>query len=200
MNRLRPRQPYQSLPSTESIPQYDPSASIELQSRSKLTTRKPVPSSTLYEPLNDTVLASSSSRTHGWFNGWRVGTLGAALVVTLSLIFNIVVAVWLSKNAEFQDGLAELTRGDCGKIENTDTLVHLAINVLSTLMLSGSNYTMQVLVGPSRREVDQAHQKGKWLDIGVPSLRNLANISRVRVFLWSVLCLSSLPLHLMYVS
>lgn len=37
-----------------------------------------------------------------------------------------------------------------------------------------------------------------WLDIGVPSLRNLRRISTRRVVLWWLLALSSIPLHLLY--
>lgn len=54
---------------------------------------------------------------------------------------------------------------------------------------------MQLLVSPTRREVNKAHNKGRWLDIGVPSIRNLRSISPIRVVIWVVLGLSSLPLH-----
>ncbi|KAG0646007.1 hypothetical protein D0Z07_7768 [Hyphodiscus hymeniophilus] len=57
---------------------------------------------------------------------------------------------------------------------------------------------MQVISSPTRKEVDVAHQKGRWLDIGVPSTRNLREISWLRIAMWSVLALSSIPLHLMY--
>lgn len=70
-------------------------------------------------------------------------------------------------------------------------------NALGTLLLSGSNYCMQVLCAPTRRELDQAHAQGRWLDIGVPSFRNLWRISPKRVVVWWVLGLSSIPLHLL---
>lgn len=56
---------------------------------------------------------------------------------------------------------------------------------------------MQCLVAPSRAEVDKAHSKGTYLDIAVPSVRNLRLISKYKVFLWLVLAVSSVPLHLM---
>jgi hypothetical protein len=68
---------------------------------------------------------------------------------------------------------------------------------LSTVLLSGSNYCMQCLSAPSREEVNAAHAKGKWLDIGIPSVHNLKSISMKKVGLWWCLGLSSVPLHLM---
>lgn len=56
---------------------------------------------------------------------------------------------------------------------------------------------MQCLSAPTRKEVDEAHAQGKWLDIGVPSVRNLTNIAKPRVAMWLGLGLTSLPLHLM---
>ncbi|KAF1817289.1 hypothetical protein P152DRAFT_463494 [Eremomyces bilateralis CBS 781.70] len=47
---------------------------------------------------------------------------------------------------------------------------------------------MQCLSAPTRREVDREHQREKWLDIGVPNVRNLIKIRWTR----------SLPLHLFY--
>jgi hypothetical protein len=57
---------------------------------------------------------------------------------------------------------------------------------------------MQRLVAPTRKEIDDAHAKRKWLDIGIPSVRNLTLINKTRVFLWLLLGLSSVPLHFVY--
>jgi hypothetical protein len=75
---------------------------------------------------------------------------------------------------------------------------HIVINILSTLLLGASNYTMQVLSSPTRGEIDRAHSSNQWLDIGVLSLRNLGRISRRRRFLCVILALSSIPIHLFY--
>ncbi|KAJ5859232.1 hypothetical protein N7534_004509 [Penicillium rubens] len=47
-------------------------------------------------------------------------------------------------------------------------------------------------------DIDRAHSRGKWLDIGVQSTWNLGHIPRIKLFLWICLAFSSLPLHLMY--
>lgn len=57
---------------------------------------------------------------------------------------------------------------------------------------------MQCLAAPTRKEIDRFHAQGKYLDIGVPSVRNLRAIPRSKVLLWWALGLSSIPLHLMY--
>ena len=76
--------------------------------------------------------------------------------------------------------------------------LHLAINVLSTLLLGASNYCMQCLTSPTREEVDRAHSRHIWLDIGIPSVRNLRRVSWYKIILWWLLAISGIPLHLLY--
>ena len=129
--------------------------------------------------------------------GWRTGAITAALVATISLFINFIVLIWLGARGN-HSSLVEVYTGDCRKVEIMDVRVHLAINVLSTLLLGGSNYCMQCLAAPTRRDVDRAHAKGKFLDVGVPSVRNLSSVPRYKVLLWWALGISSVPLHLMY--
>ncbi|UPX15171.1 uncharacterized protein EKO05_0005628 [Ascochyta rabiei] len=70
--------------------------------------------------------------------------------------------------------------------------------MLSSILLASSNYTMQVLSSPTRREIDRAHYRGDWLEVGILSTRNLPKISRKRAVLCITLALSSIPLHLFY--
>lgn len=79
-----------------------------------------------------------------------------------------------------------------------DLWLHLVINLLSTLLLGASNYTMQCLSAPTRNDINKAHQQRVSVDIGIPSVRNLRRISWRRVVLWWLLGLSSIPLHFMY--
>lgn len=57
---------------------------------------------------------------------------------------------------------------------------------------------MQILSAPTRKEIDKAHARKRWLDVGVPSVRNLNNVAGRKVLMWWLLALSSIPLHLMY--
>ncbi|KIW71268.1 hypothetical protein PV04_03451 [Phialophora macrospora] len=129
--------------------------------------------------------------------GWRTGALTAALLAAVSLLVNLILVIWLGVHGSGAN-LVELYNGDCGRVQTMDIWVHLAINVFSTLLLGGSNYCMQCLSAPTRADVDRAHAKAKFLDIGVPSVRNLWNIPRLKLLLWWALGLSSVPLHLMY--
>jgi hypothetical protein len=129
------------------------------------------------------------------FSGWRFGVLNFAIWTLLVGSLNLAITIWGTIASNENQGL--LRAGDCDQIKRLNTGIHLLINVFSTVLLSGSNYCMQCLSAPTRKEVDRAHAIGKWLDIGIPSFRNLENIQIRRMFLWYLLGLSSLPLHLL---
>jgi hypothetical protein len=102
------------------------------------------------------------------------------------------------RNGGFQNGFAVPMIGEAEDMSWWSSAFHIVINVLSTLLLAASNYTMQVLSSPTRGEIDKAHSSNQWLDIGVLSLLNLARISRRQRFLCVILALSSIPIHLFY--
>ena len=98
-----------------------------------------------------------------------------------------------------ESGIGTLYEGSCDKSKAIGLWLHLGINALSTLLLSASNYTQQCLAAPTRSEIDAAHARRRWMDIGVPSVRNLFRIKLERTCLWIAIGLTSIPLHLMYV-
>lgn len=74
------------------------------------------------------------------------------------------------------------------------------INILSTALLGASNYCMQCLAAPSREQVDKAHNQKTWVRIGVPNIIDLVRYQTgKRRFLGSILLITSLPIHLMFV-
>ncbi|KAF6813180.1 hypothetical protein CPLU01_14710 [Colletotrichum plurivorum] len=91
-------------------------------------------------------------------------------------------------------------KGDCRQdsTKTTNTLLHLLINALSTVVLASSNFFMQVLNAPSRRELDAAHARGKWLDIGILSWRNAISLSKFKLAARIALCLTSIPIHMLF--
>ncbi|KAE8363430.1 hypothetical protein BDV27DRAFT_158828 [Aspergillus caelatus] len=131
------------------------------------------------------------------FVGWRRTLLLGCVISVVVLVFNLGFALWAVQHRHVHDGQGVLYAGDCKKVRNAGIGFHLVINILSTALLSASNYCM-VLGAPTRKEVDTAHQKGQWLDVGVLSVRNLSQIAKKRFWLWMCLAFSSLPLHLMY--
>jgi hypothetical protein len=133
---------------------------------------------------------------------WRIGASIAALVATLTALINLSIGAWATSlmgvSNPFSSGiLVEIFHGDCKRASTMNTWAHLAINIVSTGLLAGSNYCMQCLVAPSRADIDRAHRQFKWLDIGLPSVRNLRYISARRRWLWVLLASSSVPLHLL---
>jgi hypothetical protein len=120
------------------------------------------------------------------------GVLIHAFITATSVFFiNIIGTVILVK--EHDSGV--MYHGNCQKVSNLSTSIHVLINILSSLLLGASNFCMQLLAAPKRDEIDKAHLQSMWLDIGVPSLRNIPHIAWARRLTWMILGLSSLPLH-----
>ena len=120
------------------------------------------------------------------------------MVAAVVLLINVILTIWAVSGSGVQNGFGTLQDGSCKRTATLTFWMHLAINVLSTLLLGASNYSMQCLSSPTRSEIDKAHGQGVWLDIGVPSVRNLRRLSTDRIVLWWLLALSSIPLHLLY--
>ncbi|KAF2790980.1 hypothetical protein K505DRAFT_310397 [Melanomma pulvis-pyrius CBS 109.77] len=140
--------------------------------------------------------AYDPSKTKRRLQGWRFGAVTCAISASAVFIINFVVTIWGSVHNKSKGSV--LYEGNCKKAHQLDTGLHLLLNLLSTLLLSSSNYCMQCLSAPTRKELDEAHARGMWLDIGIPSIRNLMQINPRRTVLWLLLGFSSLPLHLFY--
>ncbi|KAF2163976.1 hypothetical protein M409DRAFT_68213 [Zasmidium cellare ATCC 36951] len=133
-------------------------------------------------------------KLQGWHFGVSIAAWTASSVFLLNVIFTIVAAVQFGTSG----GVGTAFDGSCEYVNHVTTWLHLVINGLSSILLSASNYTMQALSAPTRQEVDRAHSKGDWMDIGVASIRNLSRIKWHRVVAWWVLAVSSVPIHLLY--
>ena len=137
-----------------------------------------------------------------WYTGWHTGVLACAASVVVVLLINVGLTIFAATNPEYniEKGIGTLYLGSCDKSRTIGLWLHLGINALSTLLLSGSNYTQQCLASPTRSEIDSAHGRRRWMDIGVPSVRNLFLIKAERTFLWIAIGITSIPLHLLHVS
>lgn len=146
--------------------------------------------------------ANKDSR-RGWLktsvlNAWRVTVASGTLAALIILLINtITICVICTKYPMSRNGVAFYT-GSCETTKMVTTVAHLIINILSTILLAYSNFAMQCLNSPTRAEIDAAHAKQHWLNIGTPSIRNLFFVSRSKLCLWLVLGLSSLPLHMLW--
>lgn len=125
----------------------------------------------------------------------------AALTFLLNLIVTIVLSLRFN-NSEISGGYRPnpyLFRGDCSSAYKRNTGLHVAINAISTVLLYCSKSSMQILLAPTRDEIDKAHHAKRWLDVGIPSRRNFKHASRGKKLAWTLLAVSSLPLHLLQV-
>ena len=136
-----------------------------------------------------------------WYTGWHTGVLACATCVVVVLLINVSLAIYAATHPEYkmEGGVRTLYSGSCDKSTKIGLWLHLGINALSTLLLSGSNYTQQCLAAPTRSEIDAAHVRRRWMDIGVPSIRNLFRIKLERAMLWIAIGITSIPLHFLYV-
>jgi hypothetical protein len=135
-----------------------------------------------------------------WHSDWRLGLLIGCAASGLVLIINITILLFgVFRYGGFQNGIGTLAQGQSASISHFSTAYHVLINTASTILLTSSNYCMQVLCSPTREEVDQAHRQIQWLNLGVSSPHNLRFVSVRRIFLFWTLGLSSVPLHLLYV-
>lgn len=133
---------------------------------------------------------------------WRIWSSrrSQALMLQISLILvvlvsNLSLTAVATKQYGSQDGVGLIYEGDCTTVASFNLWLHLLINLLSTGMLSASNFCMQLQAAPTRDDIDRAHEQGQWVDIGVPSLRNLRYTSTWRRLTWVFLAVTSLPIH-----
>lgn len=121
--------------------------------------------------------------------------LTCSTVAVITFLINLTCTIVFRSKWRTKGEITAFHTGSCSTIQKLDTGLHVVINVLSTLLLGASNLCMQLLVAPTRREIDKAHKRYVWLDIGVPSVRNLRYISRERLVVCVILGISSVPLH-----
>ncbi|KAE8356321.1 hypothetical protein BDV28DRAFT_165265 [Aspergillus coremiiformis] len=132
-------------------------------------------------------------------HGWRFGATASCILVGICLALNVAATIYIRVTyPPNSENLGIMQESSCKHIRSVDSKLHYALNVIASVLVGASNYNMQCLTAPTRDEVDRAHAKRRWLDIGVHSIRNLAFIGPVKVMLWLALLLSSLPLHLLW--
>jgi hypothetical protein len=120
-------------------------------------------------------------------------------LIVLVLVANIVVSIVGSTKFDIDTTgtFGTLYVGQCDVAQNLNLWFHLLINILSTLLLGASNYAMQLLASPTRNDVDRAHARGVYLDIGISSVRNLRYVGRKKAAMWWTLGVCSTCLHLL---
>lgn len=114
--------------------------------------------------------------------GWRFGATLAVIMSSCFLTINVTVAIfsWVwTRHRGYTSNIAPIYTGKCTTVDTLGLVVHLGINIVSTLLLGASNYCMQIVCAPTRRDIDRAHEQGAWLDIGAQSISNLKHIRKL---------------------
>ncbi|KAK0319137.1 hypothetical protein LTR54_013789 [Friedmanniomyces endolithicus] len=148
--------------------------------------------------VSQTPTAASNRQKRRRLQGWRFGVACSATMASSVLILNLILAIVAAVKFGSENGVGTAFTGSCATVNSWATWLHIVINALSSLLLSASNYTMQCLCSPTRKEIDKAHAKGDWMDVGVASVRNIWRVRWTRGVLWWCLALSSVPIHLLY--
>ena len=143
-------------------------------------------------------LPNNDHQPRKYRSGWRSTVIWQIVLGLSILILNFALTVWSYTALHIENGVATIYQGPCTTTKDVITVLHLAICILSSLLLGASNYCMQLLSAPTRKEVDAAHARHKWLSIGVISFKNLWYVHRSKAFVYFVLAISSIPLHLLW--
>ncbi|CAI7594746.1 unnamed protein product [Penicillium crustosum] len=88
---------------------------------------------------------------HGWlfqggdqFQGWRFTICLAFIASLIVFLFNLGFMLYTISHHRQDDTEGTLYQGDCDKVQHLDIGFHLLINILSTTLLSASNFGMVV--------------------------------------------------------
>jgi hypothetical protein len=148
-------------------------------------------------------VVESHKRPDTWYQlqtrkDWRLGLFAGLFASLAVLACNISFLLYgVLTHGGVQDGIATIMQGHTKTVSYMSTALHVLINIMSTVLLTSSNYAMQILCAPTRDEIDVAHKKDRWLEIGLMSFRNLSHINTRRALIWWSLAISSAPLHLL---
>ena len=132
------------------------------------------------------------------FSSWKTSAKVGLCLTIPTLLVSACVLIWgHSRELDPFTGDNVVFEGDCDSSASINTWSSGVINVTSALLLACSHSVVQILLAPTPANIESAHSRGKWLDIGIPSLTNWGSMG-----LWqTVVCISlittSLPLSVL---
>lgn len=146
------------------------------------------------------ILPDDERQRRGWrrlTTGWRSGVLLNLLLILVVLITGFICLVAAGTHVAILVGDMNLMTKPCSEAATLKWGVSALINVAVVILLVGANYVFQVLSSPTRSEIAVAHGKRKWLEIGVPSVRNFRHIGKGRAALAVVLLVVAVATQIM---
>lgn len=94
-------------------------------------------------------------------SGWRMSAFINTVLVSNVLFVLIFSHLILWAKSGNLNGYHIIHSGKCAEksVGRLNTLLHLMVNILSSLVLASTNFFMQVLNSPNRAELDSVHEK-----------------------------------------
>ncbi|KEQ69521.1 hypothetical protein M436DRAFT_19503, partial [Aureobasidium namibiae CBS 147.97] len=129
---------------------------------------------------------------------WRLVVIINTMFVGLVLLVYIVLLIWIYNNLHVRHGVAEVFSGTCPQGSRTAAYTHFATNAFAVLLFAVGTHASQILLSPTRAEVENAHARDRWLHIGVGGLRNMKWIHKRRLIKAVVLLATSILLTLLH--
>ena len=137
--------------------------------------------------------------------GWRTLILSGGVVILIVLVINISLLATAARSGRsvgtsgHKNDALTFYNGSCSASSKIYSGTHLLTNIASTIIFMTSTACIQVLLAPSRADIDNCHEQHSWIHVGVINYRNFAKIPISRACLAALLAISSLPLHLLWV-
>lgn len=125
--------------------------------------------------------------------GWIAASTFLVLMFNSAIL--IVASIFLKERGP--NGYPTFLPRDCATASRWSQGLHFMINIFATALLGASNYYIQRLSACTRAEMDRAHRKDAWVDVGVSGIRNTRFVGRKKLLLWCGLACSSLPIHIL---
>lgn len=130
-----------------------------------------------------------------WASGVRLAAYANALILLINVALTIAGACYGNK---YNRVLFSMYEGNCKHTKRVATGLHILINILSTTLVATSSYCCQLLMAPTREDVDHAHAHRIWLPIGTFDIKRLSLLPRGRKLNWYMLLCTSIAIQLMY--
>jgi hypothetical protein len=129
--------------------------------------------------------------------GWRGGVAINTAISFAILVATIVCLTLAVARAQMLGGEMAIFVGGCRRASQISWGLLAAINILVVVLVAIANYIFQILGSPTRAEVAAQHDMKRWLDIGIPSVRNLRAVSGGRVLVVVIILVAALSTQIM---
>ena len=88
---------------------------------------------------------------------------------------------------------------DCNSLSQLRTGLSFLFNILAAILPIFAGNTLLALASPTRKQLDECHESGQYMDIGTHSFSNIRKpfIPWKQKILWGILALLTLPFHVL---